>query len=198
MQERSAFFKRLSGRYASPRLVQKLLRAFAYNHEEQGETCRSALATWKARKAHCLEAAFLSAAILEHKGYPPLVMSLESEDQLDHVLFVFQQKGLWGSVGRSRDEGLHGRAPRFRSLRDLAWSYVDPYVDKTGRVTGYGLANLDDSKSRWRDSPTFVWKAERHLIDLPHKDLRYSNKRHHLLKARYHRDGQHPRQPFWW
>ena len=55
--------------------------------------------------AHCMEAALSAATILEQRGYPPLVMSLESIDQLDHVIFVYRGPRGWGSVARSRDPG---------------------------------------------------------------------------------------------
>ena len=72
-------------------------------------------------------------------------MSLESQDWLDHVIFVYRHKTGWGSVARSRDPGLHGRKPRFRSPRALARSYYDGYVDNTGRLKGFGVANLADA-----------------------------------------------------
>ena len=92
--------------------------------------------------AHCLEAALSAAVILEQHGYPPLVLSFESIDRLDHVIFVYRTATGWGSVARSRDPGLHGRRPVFATPRDLALSYVDPYVDYTGRVTGYAVVDL--------------------------------------------------------
>ena len=38
--------------------------------------------------------------------------------------------------------GLHGRRPVFATPRALALSYFDPYVDFTGRVTGYAVVDL--------------------------------------------------------
>jgi hypothetical protein len=105
------------------------------------------LKTLQERKAHCLEAAFAAAALLELNGYPPLVMSLESQDGIDHVVFIFREAGHWGAVGHSRDPGLFGRAPLFRSLRDLAWSYYDPYIDGSSKVTAYQMADLDDTEA---------------------------------------------------
>ena len=64
--------------------------------------------------AHCLEGALFAAVVLEQHGYPPLVLSFESIDELDHVIFVYRgADGRWGSVARSRDPGLHGRRPAF-------------------------------------------------------------------------------------
>lgn len=190
-------FKKLSRKYSTPEKVQKYLRSFKYNQEKDGETLRSALATYKAQKAHCLEAAFLAAAILEHCGYPPLVMSLESIDNLDHVIFVYQKNGKWGSVGRSRDEGLHGRKPLFKTLRDLALSYYEPYIDQTGCITGFQIAHLDDSKSNWRLSQRNVWKAEDFLIDLCHVKIPFNKARYKRLHQRYVQGIKPQKQASW-
>src|SRR5262245_54947123 len=113
----------------TPAKVQRFFSSLPYNREKEGGTLRSFRELLKKGEAHCLEAAIGAAVILEQHGYPPLLLDLESKDLLDHVIFVFQHNGLWGSVARSRDIGLHGRKPLFRSLRDLTWSYFDPYVD---------------------------------------------------------------------
>jgi hypothetical protein len=175
----------LARKYRTPRAVQKFLRSLPYNREPRGETLRSAAQASMAGQAHCFEAAFLAAAILERNGYPPLVMSFESADGLDHVIYVFQERGRWGSVARSRDEGLHGRPPIYRSLRDLAWSYFDPYVDKSGRITAYQLAHLDETAVDWRESRTHVWKAEKYLLKLKHRPLKSSEARYRKLLAAY-------------
>ncbi len=100
-------------------------------------------------------------------------MSLESIDGLDHVIFVYQARGRWGSVARSRDPGLHGRRPVFRSLRDLARSYFEPFVDKTGCLKAFGSVNLTVlDPYDWRLSENNVWKVERLLFEIPHQPLR--------------------------
>ena len=128
---------------------------------------------------HCLEAALAAAVILEAHGYPPLVLSFESIDKLEHVLFVYRQRGRWGSVGRSRDPGLHGRKPVFRTARDLAMSYFEPYIDLTGGITAYAVVDLDAELGRydWRLSEKNVWKVEQMLIDHPHHRLPYDRAR---------------------
>jgi len=141
----------------------------------------------KRGEAHCLEAAVSAAVILEQHGYPPLLLDLESQDLLDHVVFVFKQDGHWGSIARSRDAGLHGRKPVYRSIRDLALSYFDPFVDFTGRLKGYGLTSLYDlGNYDWRFSPRQMTKIEDHLHAIPHKPIHSSDKRYEKLLARYH------------
>ena len=88
-------------------------------------------------------------------------------DKLDHVIYVYQEKGRWGSIARSRDPGLNGRLPGFRSARALAASYVDPYVDYSGRVLAFAVVNLVDEMDGydWRLTSKNVWKVEQMLID---------------------------------
>lgn len=132
-----------------------------------------------------MEASLLAAAILENRGYKPFVMSLESIDNLDHVIFVYQKNKKWGSIGCSRTPGLFGRKPVYRSLRDLALSYYEPYIDKTGCITGYQIANLDDINSNWRFSRRNVWKVEKYLIDIKHISIKFNKKRYKILRDRY-------------
>src|SRR5437667_6298992 len=117
---------KLIQRLSTPLQVQRWLTSLPYNWERRGGTMRSFREVVKRNEAHCLEAAVAAAVILERWGLPPLLLDIESVDLLDHVLFVFQKDRRWGSIGRSRDIGLHGRKPVFPSLRQLVWSYFDP------------------------------------------------------------------------
>lgn len=178
---------RLIRRLDAPIKVQRYFSSLAYNRETDGPTMRSFRELLKRREAHCLEAAVAAAVILEQHGYPPLLLDLESHDLLDHVIFVFKQNGGWGSVARSRDVGLHGRKPVFRSLRDLAWSYFDPFVDFSGRLKGYALTSLYDLGAYdWRFSRRNMSKIEDHLRAIPHQPLPSSDRRYEKLLARYH------------
>src|SRR5215208_3648929 len=177
---------KLIQRLNTPAKVQRFVSLMPYNWERSGGTMRSFREVIKRNEAHCLEAAVGAAVILEQHGYPPLLLDLESQDLLDHVIFVFKQNGRWGSIARSRDTGLHGRKPVFRSLRDLAWSYFEPFVDFSGRLKGYGLTNLYElGNYDWRFSPRKMTKIEDHLRELPHKRIHSSDKRYADLHARY-------------
>lgn len=183
-------------RCRTPRAVQRWLNGLPYNDEADGQTLRSFRRVVRDGTAHCLEAALAAAVILEQHGYPPLVLSFESIDQLDHVIFVYRQAGRWGSVARSRDPGLHGRLPVFRTARALARSYEAPYVDFTGRVTGFAVVDVAREMGRydWRLSERNVWKVEQMLIDyrhtaLPSRDARIDRLRqwYRAFRERYGR-----------
>jgi hypothetical protein len=175
-------------RLRTPRAVQRWLRTLPYNWEKGGETLRSFRGVVRLGTAHCLEAALAAAVVLEQHGFPPLLLSFESEDKLDHVLFVFRQDGRWGSVARSRDPALHGRKPVFGTPRQLAASYREAYVDLTGRVTGYAVADLRDlGDYDWRLSPRNVWKVEKWLIAYPHRPLPTPERQYRKALERYKR-----------
>jgi hypothetical protein len=169
--------------------VQAFLNRLPYNTEPPpgGATLRSFRGVVRTGTAHCMEAALAAAVILEQHGYPPLILSFESIDELDHVLFVYRRRGRWGSIGRSRDPGLHGRRPVFRTARDLALSYVDPYVDYHGRVIGYTVVDMRRLMGDydWRLSDKNVWKAERALLDAPHRPIKSSDARFDRLRRKY-------------
>ena len=175
-------------RLRTPRDAQRFLNALPYNNEPHGRaTLRSFRGVLRHNCAHCLEAALFAAVALEQHGFPPLVLSFESVDDLDHVLFIYRERGKWGSVARSRDPGLHGRKPVFATPRALALSYFDPYVDLTGRITGYAVVNLAAAMGTydWRLADTNIWKVERMLLDYPHRPIQSSDARVRRLRARY-------------
>lgn len=195
-QKFTAAERRLIARLRTPRDVQKYLNALPYNTEPPPgrATLRSFRGVVRHHTAHCLEAALFAATVLEQHGYPPLVISFESIDELDHVIFVYQSRvrgpksnvGGWGSVARSRDPGLHGRKPVFPTPRALAASYLDTYVDLTGRIEAFALVDLRVMGSyNWRLSETNVWKVERMLLDTKHRPLRMSEARYLDFRTRY-------------
>src|SRR5438105_2857246 len=179
--------RRLIARLGSPPAVQCYLNRLPYNDEPGGRaTLRSFRGVVRHGCAHCLEAVLFATVVLEQHGYPPLVLSFESVDELDHVIFVYRHGGRWGSVARSRDPGLHGRKPVFATPRSLALSYFDPYVDLTGQITGYAVVDLRTMGNYdWRRADTNVWKVERMLLEYPHRRLVVSNRRVRTLRAQY-------------
>ena len=187
--------RRLIARLRTPLAVQRFLNRLPYNNEPGGRaTLRSFRGVIGHGCTHCLEAALVAAVVLEQHGYPPLVLSFESTDELDHVIFVYRRAGRWGSVARSRDPGLHGRKAVFATPRALALSYFDPYVDLTGRLTGYALVDLSVMGDYdWRLAETNVWKVERMLLEYPHRPIASSDRRVNHMRARYRAfKEQHP------
>ena len=180
--------RRVIARLRTPRAVQGWLNALPYNSERGGETLRSFRGVVRTGSAHCLEAALAAAAIMEQHRYPPLVLSFESIDLLDHVIFVYRTDTGWGSVARSRDPGLHGRKPLFATPRALAFSYAESYIDFTGGIKAYAVVDLRVlGNYDWRLSEMNVWKVEQVLLDWPHRSIVTSDRKVEAMRQRYRR-----------
>jgi hypothetical protein len=180
--------RRLIARLRTPDQVQQYLNALPYNTEPPPDrpTLRTFRSVVARGTAHCLEGALTAAVILEQHGFPPMVMSLESIDELDHVVFVYRHAGRWGSVARSRDPGLHGRRPVYATLGALARSYFDGYIDRTGCIKAYGAVDLRVLGAYdWRLSTRNVWKVERLLFEIPHRPITFSRARVDWMRRRY-------------
>ncbi len=175
-------------RCRTPTRIQHFLNRLPYNTEPPPgrATLRTFRGVIRTGTAHCLEAALTAAVIAEQHGLPPLVMSLESIDGLDHVVFVYREGGRWGSIARSRDPGLHGRRPVFRTIGDLARSYHEPYIDESGLVKAYGVVDLRVlGDYDWRLATGNVWKVEQLLFAIPHRPSRMSPDRERGLRRRF-------------
>jgi len=159
-------------RLNAPLKVQHWIHSLSYNKEK---TMRSLHGVIKTNRAHCLEAAMSAAVILEHHGYTPLILDLESKDYLDHTLFLFRKNGKYGAVGMSRDVGLYGRKPVYSTIEALAKSYAAPYIDEKACLKAFGVLDLRTLKnSSWRTSESNVWHVEEALRNIPHKKLQLS------------------------
>jgi hypothetical protein len=156
----------------TPAKIQRFLDALPYQYANTAWSPQRAL---RERKGHCLEGALIAAAALRVNGYPPLLVDLEAVRDDDHVLAVYREHGLWGSIAKSNFAGLRFRAPVFRTIRELAISYVDHYYNLRGERTlraysrPVNLARLD--KQHWMTSEEDVWCVPELLIAAPHYPL---------------------------
>lgn len=112
----------------TPERIQDFINAIPWNHESDGPTARSVVATLQAGRAHCVEAAFVAACSLWLAGEPPLLMDMGAEGDVDHVVALFRRDGRWGAISKSNSPFLRYRDPIHRSLRELAISFFSQYV----------------------------------------------------------------------
>jgi hypothetical protein len=163
----------------TPKRIQQFIDELAYQY---ADTAGSPQRTLRERKGHCLEGALVAAAALRLLGHPPLLMDLEGVRDDDHVLAIYREHGLWGSVAKSNFAGLRSRKPVYRTLRELAVSYFEHYYNLRGEhsLRAYSmpvnLARLDSK--HWMTSEEEVWcvpellVAARHFPIAPDKVLR--------------------------
>src|SRR5256885_4183264 len=107
---------------STPEKIQRFLDEIPYNTEPDGDTYRSPRRVIRDRTAHCAEGAFFAAAAFRLSGRPPLLVDLEADNDDDHVLAVYRDRGLWGSVATSKFSGLRFRGPVYRTVRELVMS----------------------------------------------------------------------------
>lgn len=156
----------------TPARIQKFIDGLTYQY---ADTAWSPQRVLLERRGHCLEGALLAAAALRVNGHPPLVMDLEAVHDDDHVVALYRERGLWGSVAKSNFAGLRFRAPVYRTLRELALSYFEHYYNLRGERTlrSYsGAVNLErlDGKG-WMTSEEDVWCVPELLIAARHYPL---------------------------
>jgi hypothetical protein len=156
----------------NPAQIQKFIDAIPYQY---ADTAWSPEKVLRERRGHCLEGALVAAAALRVNGYPPLLVDLEAVRDDDHVLAVYRQNGLWGSIAKSNFAGLRFRAPVYRTLRELALTYFDQYYNLRGERTlraysrPINLTRLD--KQNWMTSEDDVWCVPELLIEAKHYSL---------------------------
>src|SRR3989454_6739784 len=135
-----AVLKRLSG----PEKIQDFLHALTANFEIGGQTCLSVREVLRRRRAHCIEGAMLAACALWVHGEPPLLMDMRAERDYDHVVALFRRGGCWGAISKTNPPVLRWRDPVYRTLRELAMSYLHEYANKGGQKTLRGYSRPFD------------------------------------------------------
>ncbi len=158
----------------TPRGIQHALDRMPYHAASSAWSPRRVL---REQTAHCLEGAVFAATALSLLGFPPLVMDLEAVQDTDHVIAVFRERGHWGAIAKSNFAGLRYREPVYRTLRELAMSYFENYINLRGERTlrGYSrpvsLARFDRTHPGWVISGTDLWFIPDHLVHVPHRPL---------------------------
>jgi hypothetical protein len=156
----------------TPARIQKFIDALQYQY---ADTAGSPQRTLRERKGHCLEGALLAAAALRLNGHPPLLMDLGAVHDDDHVVALYREGGLWGGIAKSNFAGLRFRSPVYRTLRELALSYVEHYYNLRGERTlrSYaGPVNLARVDSRhWMTTEEEAWCVPELLITARHYPL---------------------------
>jgi hypothetical protein len=162
-------------RLRTPEKIQDFLYGLQQNFEMQGETCNSVRTVLKQRRAHCIEGAMLAACALWIHGEPPLLLDLQATRDFDHVVALFRRNGRWGAISKTNGIGLRWRDPVYRTLRELAMSYVHEYYNKRDHKTlrtyslPYDLRRMQPAE--WVTAEDGAWDLVDHLEALRHFDL---------------------------
>ncbi len=168
------FFKKLN----TPAKVQDFLDTFRFNFEEDGQTIKSPLFSFRTKSIHCLEGAMLGAYILSFQGFKPLILHLEADKKSgdwDHIITLFQIDGLWGALSKTNHYTLRYREPVYKSVRELVMSYFHEYfLNSNGKKTlrRYSVPlNLDTLKINWITNQEDLWVVDDKLDEIKHYEV---------------------------
>jgi hypothetical protein len=156
----------LIGKITSPFRIQAFLDTLAYPSESFN---RSPLRVMHDRQAHCLDGGLLAAMLMRRLGYPPLLVDILPEANLDddHILVVYRIAGCWGAVAKSNYVGLRYREPVYRSLRELVMSYFEVFFNVDGLRTLRGYTRPINLKQfdplGWEIEDSAADRIEQHL-----------------------------------
>jgi hypothetical protein len=149
-------------RLRTPEKIQQFLYGLKQNFERNGETCHSVRVVLKDRRAHCIEGAVVAACALWIHGEAPLLLDFQAVHDFDHVVAVFRRNGRWGAISKTNGIGLRWRDPVYRTLRELAMSYLHEYYNKRDRKTlrtysrPYDLRRM--KPARWVTAEDGAWE----------------------------------------
>lgn len=162
-------------RLDTPEKIQAFLFALKQNFELRGDTCDTVRAVLRERSAHCIEGAMLAAAALWVHGEPPLLFDLRAVNDTDHVVALFRRRGHWGALAKTNGVGLRYRDPVYRTLRELAISYLHEYANSRGLKTlreysiAFDLRSMDPKV--WVGGEKDAWDVALRLEEVRHYRL---------------------------
>jgi hypothetical protein len=156
----------------NPHGIQRFLDAMPYHLADTAWSPRRVL---RENTSHCFEGAMLAVAALRVNGYPPLVFDLEAENDTDHVVAIYRERGHWGAVAKSNYTGCRYREPVYRSLRELAISYFDTYFnlrrERSLRRFSVPVNMARFDRRKWTTTEEPLWFVAEHLFDVRHYPL---------------------------
>lgn len=162
-------------RLSTPEKIQDFLNALPANFEIGGQTCMSVREVLRRRRAHCIEGAMLAACALWVHGEPPLLLDLRAVRDYDHVVALFRRGGCWGAISKTNPSVLRWRDPVYRSLRELAMSYLHEYANGRGQKTLRSYAGPFDLRrfdpTRWITNGKNCWDVAEMLDEMRHTPL---------------------------
>ena len=167
---------RVLKKLSTPQKIQDYLDRLPINHEKKGETCYSARMVLREQKAHCVEGAFLAAAALLVHGEKPLLMDFQTTDEdEDHVIALFRQRGYWGALSKTNHAVLRYRDPIYKTPRELALTYFHEYfMTKSGKKTLRAYSkpfSLLPYIPKFLTSEERLWDIVEEMDDSPHFPL---------------------------
>jgi hypothetical protein len=179
----------------TPSKIQDFINKIPVNFEEDGrETCMSPVSVLEKNRCHCIEGAFLAAAIIWMNkigvGKPLVVDMIGEEGDWDHVIAIFQDKktGKFGAISKTNHAVLRYREPVYRDIRELIMSYFHEYTDDkgNGRKTLRKYSDVIDLSSfgeDWIISKEDLWHIHDYIDSVEHYSILNKDQEKNLRKS---------------
>jgi len=160
----------------TPAKVQDFLNGLKFNFEEDGiGTIKSPIRVLREKNAHCMEGALLGAYILSLHGHKPLILHLQTtKGDLDHIIALFKENGLWGALSKTNHGVLRYREPIYRNIHELVISYFHEYFLNDGKKTlrKYSeILNLNVFQKGWEVEEENLFGIDDELDKIKHYDI---------------------------
>ncbi len=165
----------------NPKKIQDFVNSLSKKPETKNtHIVRSPRTVLETRTANCMEGALLAAAIFLYHGEKALLFDLKvgkhNDDDVDHVVALFERDGHWGAISKTSHAVLRYREPIYKTLRELALSYFHEYfTNNDGKKTLRSFSKPFDVHkrfgTRWVTTEHDIFEIASALDDSPHFDI---------------------------
>ncbi len=159
--------RRILAGLRTPAHIQRFLDELEYDEKAGVASPRVVMRTGKAQ---CLSGVLFACAALRELGHPPRLMFIDCVTDDSHLIAVYENGGLWGSLAKSNFTTLRSREPVY-PYEALGLSYFEGYFNKYGKHTmrSFTVAfELERFEPRgWRFSEEQLMYIDRAIDDAP-------------------------------
>ena len=162
----------------TPAKVQDLLNTLRMRTPGIEPIVRSPEAALAAGEASCMEGALIAVAALQAHAVPVWLLDLKVDtraNDVDHVVALFKQDGLYGAISKTNHGVLRYREPVYKTVREVVMSYFHEYFLDTGVKTLRSFSKPYDIFKKhgtaWVTSSEDLYEIAYALDCSPHVDI---------------------------
>ncbi len=139
------------------------------------------------KKVHCLEGALIAHACFILNKKESFLLDIKSKrNDLDHVITVFKENGLYGAISKTSYPVLKYRDPIFKNIRELAMSYFSEYFLENGEKTMLSYSapfSLEKRKNSWMTTNEDLYEIGWEIDNIKHFEIAPKKAMQKLRKA---------------
>lgn len=177
------FFKFLK-KLNTPAKIQDFLNTLENN---KADTVFSPKVSIENKTAHCLEGALIAHTCFILNKKESFLLDIKSKrNDLDHVITVFKEDGLYGAISKTSYPVLKYRDPIFKNIRELAMSYFSEYFLENGEKTMLSYSapfSLEKRKNFWITTNEDLYEIGWEIDNIKHFEIAPKKAMQKLRKA---------------